>query len=400
MVDTEPSVPHEEPSPMEQLLAGDNFAPLRQGEIRRGVVIAVTPTHVLMDIRAKHEGFVPQRDLNRLDRETRERIVVGAEFPVYVVNPEDADGRAIVSISRGLVQADWDRAQAYLQSREIWEGEVTGYNRGGLLVAFGRLRGFIPSSHLVNFPRSLSPEEKRKRLAEMVGRRLGTRVIEVDQQRNRLVLSERAAYREWREQQQERVLNSLEEGQTVQGRVSSLQEFGAFVDLGNGVEGLVHISELSWKRVRHPQEVLQVGQEVEARVIRVDRQRRRISLSLLRTEQDPWERIEERYTLGQLITGRVTRLVPYGAFVEVEDGVEGLVHLSELADERPANPAEVVEEGEVLPLRIIRIDAARRRLGLSYRRVTPQEWEEWRMSRVHAGPATAGRGPGESTSEN
>ncbi len=376
---------------MEQLLADNDFSPLRQGEIRRGVVIAVAPSHVLMDIRAKHEGYVPQRDLNRLDRETRQRVVVGAEFPVYVVNPEDAEGRAIVSIARGLVQVDWERAQQYLESREIWEGEVTGYNRGGVLVAFGRLRGFIPSSHLVNFPRSLSPEEKRKRLAEMVGRRLGTRVIEVDPQRNRLVLSERAAYREWREQLQDRVLGSLEEGQMVRGRVSSLQDFGAFIDLGNGIEGLVHISELSWKRVRHPQEVLQVGQEVEARVIRVDRQRRRISLSLLHTEQDPWERIEERYTLGQLITGRVTRLVPYGAFVEVEDGVEGLVHLSELAEERPANPAQVVEEGEVLPLRIIRIDAARRRLGLSYRRVTHQEWEEWRVSRVHAGPRALDR---------
>ncbi|MGC8875081.1 MAG: 30S ribosomal protein S1 [Chloroflexia bacterium] len=399
MGETGLSVPAEEPSSMEQLLAGDDFAPLRQGEIRRGVVIAIAPSHVLMDIRAKHEGFVPQRDLNRLDRETRERVVVGAEFPVYVVNPEDAEGRAIVSISRGLVQADWERAQAYLENREIWEGEVTGYNRGGLLVAFGRLRGFVPCSHLVNFPRSLAPDEKRKRLAEMVGRRLGMRVIEVDPQRNRLVLSERAAYREWREQLQERVLGSLREGQTVRGRVSSLQEFGAFIDLGDGIEGLVHISELSWKRVRRPDEVLQIGQEVEARVIRVDRERKRISLSLLHTEEDPWERIEERYTLGQLITGRVTRIVPYGAFVEVEDGVEGLVHLSELAEERPANPADIVEEGEVLPLRIIRIDAARRRLGLSYRRVTHQEWEEWRLSRLHAGPASVGRSSEAGTQE-
>jgi small subunit ribosomal protein S1 len=217
----------------------------------------------------------------------------------------------------------------------------------------------------------------------MVDQSLGLRVIEVDQRRNRLVLSERAAYREWREQQQERLLEELKEGQIIQGRVSSLQDFGAFVDLG-GMDGLVHISELSWKRVDHPRDVVKPGQELTVMVIRMDRQRKRISLSLRQTQEDPWERIEERYTLGQLITGRVSRIVSYGAFVEVEEEIEGLVHISELADERVGSPSDIVEEGESLPLRVIRIDAARRRLGLSARRVTPQEWEDWRASRIHA----------------
>ncbi len=367
---------------MEELLADQAYAPPRKGEIRRGIIIAISPHQVILDIRAKREGFVPQRELERMDPQLRSQLAVGMEIPVYVVTPEDNEGKTIVSITRGLVQSDWDRAVALLESQEIWEGRVSGYNRGGLLVDFGRLRGFIPTSHLAGFPRSMPPEERNRRLAEMVGRHLGLRVIEVDQQRNRLVLSERAAYREWREQQQERLLEELQEDQVVRGRVSSIQDFGVFVDL-DGVEGLIHISELSWTRVEDPHELLQVGDEVEVRVIRVDRERKRVSLSLRQTGGDPWERIEERYTLGQLIDGRVTRIVRYGAFVEVEPGVEGLVHISELGEEKVGNPRDVLEEGEVLPLRVIRIDATRRRLGLSLRRVTPEEYEEWRASRLH-----------------
>ncbi len=371
----------DEPTSMAQLLESEACTPLRRGEIRKGVILSISPAQVVLDIRAKREGFVPQRELEHLDPQLRDQLAVGMEIPVYVVTPEDEEGRTIVSISRGLVQADWDQAQALLESQEIWEGRVTGFNRGGLLVEFGRLRGFIPTSHLTGFPRTLTPEEKQKRLTDMIGRHLGMRVIEVDQQRNRLVLSERAAYREWREQQQGRLLEELKENQIVHGRVSSIQDFGVFVDL-NGIEGLIHVSELSWTRVGHPSEILKVGDEVDVRVIRVDPQRKRVSLSLRQTGGDPWERIEERYTLGQLISGRVSRIVSYGVFIEVEDGVEGLVHVSELADERPANPHEITEEGEVIPLRVIRIDPARRRLGLSARRVTPAEWEQWRASRL------------------
>lgn len=367
---------------MEELLADQAYAPPRKGEIRRGVIISISPNQVVLDIRAKREGFVPARELERMDPQLRSQLAVGVEIPVYVVTPEDNEGKTIVSITRGLVQTDWDRAMALLESQEIWEGRVSGYNRGGLLVDFGRLRGFIPTSHLTGFPRSISPEERNRRLAEMVGRHLGLRVIEVDQQRNRLVLSERAAYREWREQQQERLLEELQEDQVVHGRVSSIQDFGVFVDL-DGVEGLIHVSELSWTRVEDPRTILKVGDEVEVRVIRVDRERKRVSLSLRQTGGDPWERIEERYTLGQLVDGRVTRIVSYGAFVEVEPGVEGLVHISELGEEKVGNPRDVLEEGEVLPLRVIRIDSTRRRLGLSFKRVTPEEYEEWRLRRLH-----------------
>lgn len=382
---------------MEELLADQAYAPPRKGEIRRGVIISISPNQVVLDIRAKREGFVPAKELERMDSQLRSQLAVGVELPVYVVTPEDNEGRTIVSITRGLVQTDWDRAMALLESQEIWEGRVSGYNRGGLLVDFGRLRGFIPTSHLAGFPRSISPEERNRRLAEMVGRHLGLRVIEVDQQRNRLVLSERAAYREWREQQQERMLEELQEDQVVRGRVSSIQDFGVFVDL-DGVEGLIHVSELSWTRVEDPHTMLKVGDEVEVRVIRIDRERKRVSLSLRQTGGDPWERIEERYTLGQLVDGRVTRIVSYGAFVEVEPGVEGLVHISELGEEKVGNPRDVLEEGEVLPLRVIRIDSTRRRLGLSFKRVTPEEYEEWRVRRIHTkGVPVAKAAPKEET---
>lgn len=367
---------------MEQLLAEESCAPLQRGEIRRGVVVEIWPAYVVMDLRAKCEGFVPKKDLARLDEEVRERVVVGEEFPVYIVRPEDVEGQTIVSISRGLVQYDWDLARNLLESQEIWEGEVTDYNRGGLLVGFGQLRGFIPASHLVGFPRSLPPEERRQRLSDMIGQRLGLRVIEVNPRRNRLVLSERAAYREWREQQMERLFDQLEEGQRVKGRVSSLQNFGAFIDLG-GVDGLVHISELDWTRVDHPRDVLQVGEEVEVVVLRLDRKRNRISLSLRQAGDDPWEQIGEQYRLGQLIDGQVTRVVDFGAFVEVKAGVEGLVHISELSEDNIGSPWEIVEEGEVVPVRVIRIDPSRRRLGLSLRQVTAQEWEEWHAQRLH-----------------
>lgn len=374
--------PEQYPS-MEQLLDAQSYAPLQRGEIRQGEVIAIWPGYVVVDLNAKREGLVPMRDLNRLDEQVQEKVSIGAEFPVYVVRPENHEGQAIVSISRGLIQEDWDRAREMLASEEICEAEATGCNKGGLLVSFGRIRGFIPASQLINFPRSLPPTSKREKLSEWVGKRLGLRVVEVDQRRNRLVLSERAAYREWRQQQKERLLEQLEEGEIVHGTVSGIQNFGAFVDLG-GVDGLVHISELSWSRVDHPRDVLQVGDEVDVQVINLDAERKRIGLSLRRAKGDPWGTIEEQYTLGQLIDGRVTRIMPYGAFVEVEEGIEGLLHISELSEDHVGRPREIVEEGEVLPLRVIRIDAARRRLGLSFRRVTRAEWEDWRASRLPA----------------
>jgi small subunit ribosomal protein S1 len=255
-------------------------------------------------------------------------------------------------------------------------GNRIGHNRGGLVVPFGKVRGFVPASQIDRFPRRLEPEEKRRRLAALVGQRLALKVIEVDRRRRRLILSERAGRRAWRRKQRQRLLNELCEGDVLRGTVSTLCNFGAFVDLG-GADGLAHISELSWGRIRHPREVVRVGDEVDVYVLRLDHERNRIALSLKRLQPDPWTLVDEKYEVGQLVEGVVTKVVRFGAFVEIEPGLEGLLHVSELADIAPRNPRDLVKEGDRLLVRIIRIQSWRRRMGLSLREVSEAEWEDW-----------------------
>jgi len=368
---------------MEGLLEEETCAPLQRGEIRRGEVLDIWTEHVIVDLQAKREGFVPKTDIDKLEKEVRKRIAIGETFPVYVVQPQDHEGRTIVSITRGLVQEDWDRAKELLESEDVWEGEVIGYNRGGLLVSFGRIRGFVPASQVVGFPPRLSPEEKEQHSQAKVGQTLGLRVIEVEQRRNRLVLSERRAQQAWRRERMKRLLEELEEGQIVKGRVTHIQDYGAFVDLGQG-EGLVHISEMAWGRVEDPRDVVQVGDTVKVQVLRVDHERQRVALSLRQVGGNPWDDVEENYALGQVVTGRLSRLIHFGAFAVLEDGIEGLVHISEFGNGPVDHPEDVVEKGQVLPLKVIRIDPGRQRIGLSLRRVTAGEWSDWRAQRPEA----------------
>jgi small subunit ribosomal protein S1 len=238
----------------------------------------------------------------------------------------------------------------------------------------GKVRGFVPSSQIVSLKGRRRSAEGEDPLAELVGNKMQLKVIEIDRSRNRLILSERAAMREWRKQHKEKLLAELQEGDIRKGEVISLCDFGAFVDLG-GADGLIHLSELSWRRVSHPSEVLKVGDEVEVYVINVDRERKRIGLSLKRLEPDPWSVIAERYQVGQLVEGTITKLVKFGAFARIfDDDIEGLVHLSELSEERISHPREVVQEGDVRTLRIIRIDPDQRRIGLSLKRVASSEY--------------------------
>jgi small subunit ribosomal protein S1 len=369
---------------MEGLLEEEKCAPLQRGEIRRGEVLDIWAEHVIVDLQSKREGFVPKTDIDKLEKEVRKRIAIGATFPVYVVQPEDREGRTIVSITRGLVQEDWDRANELLESEEVWEGEVIGYNRGGLLVSFGRIRGFVPASQVVGFPPRLSPEEKEQHSQAKVGQTLGLRVIEVEQRRNRLVLSERRAQQAWRRERMKRLLEELEEGQIVKGRVTHIQDYGAFVDLGQG-EGLVHISEMAWGRVEDPRDVVQVGEEVRVQVLRIDHERQRVALSLRQVGGNPWDKVEENYALGQVVKGRLSRLIHFGAFAVLEDGIEGLVHISELDNGPVGHPEDVVEKGQVLPLKVIRIDPGRQRIGLSLRRVSAEEWADWRAQHPEVG---------------
>jgi len=272
---------------------------------------------------------------------------------------------------KAQIERAWQLAQASCENGEIWELEVRGYNRGGLLVQLNGLRAFVPASQLIDSPNHLEYEERDAELACRVGNGLALKVIDVDKAQNRLILSERAAISN--EEREARLLAELNEGDVKRGRVTNLCSFGAFVDLG-GVEGLIHISEMAWGRVGHPGDVLQSGDGVEVYVISVKREERKIGLSLKRLQADPWTTVEERYQVGQLIEGAITNVVSFGAFTRIEEGLEGLIHISELAEGNFLHPRNVVKEGDVVTAQIINIDSAKHRLGLSLRRVgTDQE---------------------------
>jgi small subunit ribosomal protein S1 len=362
---------------MDKLLQeGYDYKRPRRGDIRTGIVLSVGPTGAVLDLGLKRDGIVSATDLQRLGQETAAGIQVGDEMPAFILKPEGRDGNIPISLHRARMAQDWLEAQELLANGEIWEGEVTDYNKGGLVVPFGKVRGFVPASQIDRFPRRLKPEEKQRRLAALVGQRLPLKVIEVDRRRRRLIFSELAGRRIWRRKQRQRLLNELCEGDVVRGTVSTLCNFGAFVDLG-GADGLVHISELSWGRIRHPREVVRVGEEVNVYVLRLDRERNRIALSLKRLQPDPWTLIDEKYEVGQLVEAVVTKVVRFGAFVEIEPGLEGLLHVSEFADIAPRDPHDLLKEGDRLLVRVIRIQGWRQRMGLSLRQVSEAEWEAW-----------------------
>lgn len=359
-------------SSMKEYLRGKyNYEYPRRGEIRQAIVLSIEPHEIIVDAGAKRDGIVPSKDLELLGEEALAEIEVGDELSVYVLQPENSEGRMIVSINMARKHEDWLRAQELLESGEVFREKVNGFNKGGLLVSFGKLQGFVPASLLCDMPRGLSRDKKMAELSEFVGKELSLKVIEVNPHRHRLILSERAAQREWREQQKEQLMRELVEGEVRQGVVSSLCDFGAFIDLG-GADGLVHISELSWGNINHPHEVLEVGQKVDVHILRLDYEKKRIDLSIKRLQPDPWTLIEEKYEIGQIVKGTVTNLVDFGVFARIEPGLEGLIHISELAESDIDHPSQVVQKGDELTLRVISIDPARRRLGLSLRQV-PQE---------------------------
>jgi small subunit ribosomal protein S1 len=353
----------------------------KRGEIRKSRIIASTEEGMIVDLGLKHEGLIPAHDLQRVSTEVVDSTSIGDEIPIYIVRPNpDQEGRIIVSWQRARQEQDWIDAQALQESGDLWEGQVKGYNRGGLIVHYGRIRGFVPASHISGISRRMGQASLQARLAEKVGQSMPLRVLEVDRQKRRLIFSERTARRQWRAQQREKLLDELREGDHVHGVVSNVCDFGAFVDIG-GTDGLVHISELSWRRSKHPSEVVRTGDEVDAYVLRVDRERKRIGLSLRLLQPDPWESVEEKYEVGQLVTGIVTKITDFGAFAALDDGIEGLIHISELADVSPRHPSEVITAETVLPLIIVKIDARRRRMGLSLKRVSEEEWFEWEEQR-------------------
>jgi small subunit ribosomal protein S1 len=369
------------------------FKDIKRGDVLTGTIVRMSPQEILVDVGSKSEGIISGRELEHLPADVLSELKVGDEVMTFVVNPEDRNGNVVLSLSRAQAEKDWREAEDLFKSQDVFEGQVAGFNKGGLIVKVGKVRGFVPASQLVSVHGGGKVEEAAEgeegeagrpdeRWQPLVGKKLQLKVIEMDRSRNRLILSERAAMRDWRKIQKEKLLSELHEGMQLKGKVISLADFGAFVDLG-GADGLVHLSEISWKRVTHPREVLKVGQEVEVEVLNVDHDRKRIGLSLKRLEPDPWSLVENRYKIGQLVEGTITKLAKFGAFARIKDDdqIEGLIHISELSDGRINHPKEVVREGQVLTLRIIRIDAERRRLGLSLKRVDQAEYAEadWRQ---------------------
>ncbi|MEW6568531.1 MAG: S1 RNA-binding domain-containing protein [Chloroflexota bacterium] len=317
------------PESLEALLSqGDAVAAPRRGDLLTGRVLAVDTEGLIVDLGKKRDGVVPRSDLQGLPPGEAD-LSPGDEVIVMVVDPEDREGNLVVSISQARASGDWLKAQRMLENETIMEAAPSDCNRGGLIVPFGRLRAFVPASHLTDLPRGLDEEGRLCYLRNMIGRRMPFRVIEVDPQRRRLVLSERKAIRQWRQEQKSRVMDDLREGMVRRGVVTSLREFGAFVDIG-GADGLIHISELAWEHVEDPGQVLQIGQEVETVVMRLDRQACRIGLSLKRLQPMPFRLAAEVVRLGQELDGRILRICDDGPIVRLDCGAEGRLACQEV----------------------------------------------------------------------
>jgi small subunit ribosomal protein S1 len=349
---------------------------VKRGDTLTGTIVSVSPHEILVDVGCKCEGIVTGRELERLSPEDIAELKVGDQVVVYVVRPEDdEDGHIALSLARAWVEKDWVLAQQMFESGDIYEGVVAGYNKGGLIVNFGRVRGFVPVSQLES-SRGMARTGKEDQWSHMVGQNLRLKIIEIDRRRNRLIMSERAAMQEWRKGQKDRLLTSLKEGDVLTGRVTSLADFGAFVDLG-GADGLIHLSEISWMPISHPRDVLKVGETVQVYVLQVDSSRQRISLSLKRLQPEPWSQVLDKYEIGQVVTATITRLASFGAFAKVDD-VEGLIHITELTDANITHPREAINEGDTVQVKIIHIDPERRRMGLSLKQARGTgDWEEY-----------------------
>jgi small subunit ribosomal protein S1 len=339
----------------------DSLKDFKDGDLVEGTVVKVDRDEVLLDIGYKSEGVIPAKELSiRQDVDPSEVVKLGDTFEALVLQKEDKEGRLILSKKRAQYERAWHRIEDIMKSGQTITGPVIEVVKGGLILDIG-LRGFLPASLV---------ELRRVRdLHPYVGQQLEAKIIELDRNRNNVVLSRRAFLEESQSEGRKKFLESLKKGERRKGTVSSIVNFGAFVDIGGGVDGLVHVSELSWKHVDHPSEVVQVGQEVEVEVLDVELERERVSLSLKATMEDPWREFERKHATGEVVTGAVTKLVPFGAFVRVGEGIEGLVHISELADTHVESPEQVVQVGQQVRVKVVDVDVSRRRISLSIRRV-------------------------------
>jgi len=337
--------------------------PFEEGDVVSGEVVRIDKDEVLVDIGYKSEGVIPSTELSiRRSVDPAEEVSLGEQVDALVLTKEDQEGRLVLSKKRARFEKAWRKIEAAAESGEPVDGIVIEVVKGGLILDLG-VRGFLPAS-LVDIRRVHN-------LDEFKGQTLETKVIELNRSRNNVVLSRRAVLEEERKEVREQILGRLQPGMVVEGKISNIVDFGAFVDL-DGIDGLIHISELSWSHVNHPSEVLSVGETVRVKVLDIDRERQRISLGLKQTQEDPWRRVLDEYKPGDALEGKVTKVVAFGAFVEIVPGVEGLVHISELAEHHVENPSEVVSPGDEVWVRILEIDESRRRISLSIKRAESQ----------------------------
>ena len=360
---------------------------LERGDIVNGTVLSIDSQGLIVDIGWKQDGIVARGDIERMGMTTAD-YQVNTEISVAVVNLSDHDGNLILSAAQARQNEDWLRAEEFMNSETLWTGEIVDTNRGGVIVSYGHLRGFVPASHVLDLPRGMKEDERIAFLQTLIGNEITVKVIEVNRKRRRLVFSQLEAAQENRAARKDALLRELAEGTSRKGTVSGLCDFGAFVDLG-GADGLIHISELAWHRVRHPSQVVAVGDEVEVFILNLDAQGKRIGLSLKRLQPNPWSLVDDMYHIGQLVEGVISRLESFGAFISLEPGIEALLHVSQISSNPEENPLRHLYEGQKLLMRIISIESDRQRLGLSLTEVTAGEKAQWDERQVELVAAAA-----------
>ena len=346
----------------EQMTSMEEATALSTGQLVTGIFVGMQETTAVVSIGQKMDGIIPAENMQTLSQSEVQSLIIGSELTSVVIRIGTNDSPTILSLDKAQHEAEWLSLQDSLTNGSTVEGTVISTNRGGCLVKLNSLQGFVPLSQMSLGSQAGSPDPTQEE--DRIGQTLKLKVLEVDRTRNRIVLSERVAVNEARANQKAKLMSELSEGQLITGHVSGLTEFGAFVDLG-GADGLIHISELSWDSVGKASDILQMNQEVTVSVLRVDPEKNRIALSLRRTEPEPWETIDERYEPGQLVEGTITKLADFGAFARVEHGIEGLIHISEITPRTIRHPREVLSEGDVVSLKVLSVEADRRRLGLS-----------------------------------
>ncbi len=348
---------------MGALLAAETaeYPVFRRGDIVEGTVVGFSKDSVIVDVGGKSEGIVPGYEMQSFKRS--HEVHQGDKVLVYIVQQDSQEGPMALSLDKARGEQGWRVLQDLMDANESLEANVVGFNKGGLLVDVEGVSGFVPLSQLLSVRQDRS-ESSDESLSSMVGQPLRLKVIELNRRRSRAILSERAAMQEWRAQQKEKLLSELQEGEIRRGRITGIRDFGIFVDIG-GADGLAHMSEISWSKDKSPESMFKVGEEIDVYILKVDHENRKIALSLRRAQPEQWDNLIDRYEVGQVVQGQITKLTPFGAFARIEEGLEGLVHVSELAERRINHPKEVVKEGDVLPLKIVRIERDRHRLGLS-----------------------------------